>query len=156
MFNVGKYTFAPWKVVWGRLGNRLEAAVVARDILPQETITLIPSSSEAEAHYLAATVNSLPFQFAAYAYSQAGGKSFGSPHLLENIHIPRFDPQGSVHQELVQLSREAHRMAVAEDEKGLKAVQEGIDSTAARLWGLTKDELTDVRLSLAELQWKPE
>ncbi|HFD38233.1 MAG TPA: SAM-dependent DNA methyltransferase, partial [Anaerolineae bacterium] len=80
MFNVGDYTFAPWKVVWGRIGNRIGASVIPNGI-PQETISLVACDNEAEAYYIAALVNSTPFQFAAYSYSQAGGKSFGSPHI---------------------------------------------------------------------------
>ena len=29
-FNVGPYTFAPWKVVWSEIGNEIDAAVVSR------------------------------------------------------------------------------------------------------------------------------
>jgi len=157
-FNVGDYTFAPWKVVWTRIGNKVEAAVASAEQIPQETLTLLPTNSEEEAHYACAVVNAMPFQFAAYAYSQAGGKSFGSPHLLQNICIPRYDPANAVHRRLAELSREAHGLApaaYASDQAAraaLRRVEGAVDQAAAALWGLTEAELRDIRRNLAELK----
>ena len=158
MFNVGDYTFAPWKVVWTRIGNKVEAAVASADQIPQETLTLLPTNSEEEAHYACAVVNAMPFQFAAYAYSQAGGKSFGSPHLLQNIRIPRYDPANAVHRRLAELSREAHGLAPAAyagdqvARAALRCVEGAVDEAAAALWGLSEAELRDIRRNLAELK----
>jgi SAM-dependent methyltransferase len=157
MFNVGDYTFAPWKVVWGRIGNRIEASVISEGI-PQETISLVACTSKEEAHYIAALVNSTPFQFAAYSYSQAGGKSFGSPHILENIWIPHFDVTKTLCTTLSQLSQRAHElapMAYAGDKDArdeLKQVEAEIDRAAAQLWGLTDEELREIQASLRELR----
>jgi SAM-dependent methyltransferase len=157
IFNVGDYTFAPWKVVWGRIGNRIEAAV-ASSAIPQETISLVACSSEQEAHYIAALINSIPFQFTAYSYSQAGGKSFGSPHVLENIRIPQFESDDPSHQQLSQFSRRAHALAPAAyagdvaAQAELVQVEAEIDRAAARLWGLTEDELDGLRQALSELK----
>jgi hypothetical protein len=152
MFNVGEYTFAPWKVVWGRMGNRIEAAVVSNAI-PQETISFVACNSEDEAHYIAALINSVAFQCAAYSYSQAGGKSFGSPHILENICVRQFSSLDKNHQELSELSRRAHAIRASnDDEEALRAVEAAIDRAAARAWGLTDDELAELRASLKELK----
>ena len=157
MFNVGDYTFSPWKVVWGRIGNRIEAAVISNGI-PQETISLVACSDETEAHYIAALVNSIPFQFAAYSYSQAGGKSFGSPHILENIRVPKFTSGDANHRRLSELSQRAHALAPAAysgdqaAQAELKQVEAEIDRAAVRLWGLTDDELADIQASLEELR----
>lgn len=157
MFAVGDYTFAPWKVIWTRMGDKIEAAVIAKNHFPQETITLIGVDSSDEAHYGCAAVNSLPFQFAAHAYSQAGGKSFGSPHLLENIRIPRFEPANPTHRQLSILSQRAHELAPvarsgdAMAQVELRQVEAQVDIASARLWGLTDDELAEIERSLAEL-----
>jgi SAM-dependent methyltransferase len=154
MFAVGEYTFAPWKVVWGRMGNRIEAAVVSNAI-PQETISFVACNSEDEAHYIAALINSVAFQCAAYSYSQAGGKSFGSPHILENICVRQFSSLDKNHQELSELSRRAHAIRASNDptaEAGLQEVEAAVDRAAARAWGLTDDELTALQASLEELK----
>jgi len=158
MFNVSEITFSDWKVAWKRMGNKIGAVVIPKEIIPQETITLIGVTEEIEAHYLAAVVNSLPFQFAAYSYSQAGGKSFGSPHLLENIAIPTLIPDNSVHQRMVKLSKQAHEIAPAaytgnEVAKAqLREIEADVDRVAAQLWGLTDEELADIQAGLEELK----
>jgi hypothetical protein len=160
MFDIGPYTFAHWKVVWPNMGDRLDAAVVSlqdgKVIVPQHIVSLVACESPEEAHYIAAAVNSVVFQFAARAYSQAGGKGFGTPQILDNLCIPYFDTQNPLHRRLSQLSREAHQLATRTNQTGLQAVESHIDEGAAELWDLTAAELEDVRLSLAELQWKPE
>ncbi len=121
---VGNYTFAEWKVVWTRIAQ-IEAAVVGfyegKPAVPQETITLVNCNSEQEAHYIAALVNSSPFQFGVSSYSQEGGKSMGSMHVLEHIRIPRFDPRNPVHQRLAELSARAHAIACQWDPESLLA-----------------------------------
>ena len=151
---VSDYTFAPYKVVWTRIAN-IEAAVVStleeKPIIPQETITLVACSSEEEAHYIAATVNSSPFQFAIISYSQAGGKSMGSMHVLENIHIPKFDPKNFLHLKLAKLSKKAHVAAKANNKKIINEAEEEIDTVSAQIWGLTEGELKEIKISLEEL-----
>jgi len=156
---IGTYTFAPWKVVWTRLA-RIEAAVVglhqSKPIVPQETVTLVECSSESEAHYICALVNSSPFQFAAISYSQEGGKSMGSMHILEHIRIPRFDPKNPVHFRLAELSQAAHEAAKVGDGLRLREIEAEIDLLAAKLWNLSDDELREIQESLAELSAIPE
>jgi hypothetical protein len=157
--DISTYTFAPWKVVWTRLA-RIEAAVVdlheGKPIVPQETVTLVECSSANEAHYICALVNSSPFQFAAISYSQEGGKSMGSMHILEYIRIPRFDPNNPVHLRLAELSMQAHEAARIGDEMRLREIEAEIDRWAAKLWNLSDDELRDIQQSLAELSETPE
>ncbi len=155
MFDVGDYTFAPWKVVWTRLAQ-IEAAVVGtlkgKAVVPQETISLVQCKSEQEAHYLAALVNSAIFQFGAVSFSQEGGKSMGSMHVLDHIRIPRFDPKNKTHLRLAELSKEAHKLAKAGNEKRLREIEAEIDRVSARIWGLSEDELREIQKSLQELK----
>ncbi|MCL0091325.1 SAM-dependent methyltransferase [Dehalococcoidales bacterium] len=154
MFDVGDYTFAPYKVVWTRIGT-VEAAVVnaldGKSIIPQETITLVACDKKEKAHYIASLVNSSIFQYAVTSYSQAGGKSMGSMHVLENIRIPKFDPTSKVHQELAGLSQNAHYAVAIDDEGGLRELEERIDELAAQMWGLTTEELAEIKSSLQDL-----
>jgi hypothetical protein len=155
MFDVGPYTFAPWKVVWPNIASALNAAVVgaaeSKIVVPQHIVTLIACESEEEAHYICALINSSSANFAARAYSQEGGKSFGTPHILEHIRIPRFDPKNSVHLRLAELSKEAHAAAARGDAQGLRAIEAEIDRVASQVWGLRAEELRAVQESLMEL-----
>lgn len=154
MFAVGDYTLAPYKVVWTRIGT-VEAAVVntldGKSIIPQETITLVACTTKEEAHYIASLINSSIFQYAVTSYSQAGGKSMGSMHVLQNIRIPKFDSAHKVHQELAGLSQNAHYAVSIGDEAGLRELEQRIDELAAQIWGLTSEELKEIKKSLEEI-----
>jgi SAM-dependent methyltransferase len=153
--DISTYTFAPWKVVWTRLA-RIEAAVIGlhegKPIVPQETVTLVECSRENEAHYICALVNSSPFQFAAISYSQKGGKSMGSMHILEHIRLPRFNPRTSVHRRLAELSMRAHEAMASGLTERVAAIEAEIDRLAARLWGLTDEELKAIQVNLQLLE----
>lgn len=156
MFDIGDYTFADWKVVWPNIAKSLEASVISQSeskvIIPQHIITLIACKSEEEAHYLCALVNSQCANLAARAYSQEGGKSFGDPHILENIRIPKYDPTNPTHLKLADLSNQAHSAAAQADDKQLREIEEEIDRLAAQLWGLSEQEFREIQASLLERQ----
>jgi len=145
MFNVGVYTMCRHKVVWARLGADLAAAAVTEVMLPQETMTFIPAGTQAEAHYLCALLNSAPVRCAAASYSQARGKSFGSPHLLANIGIPAFDQTDATHRALAGLGERAHA------DRGNDSDVAGLDVLAGKIWGLDAAMIQDVRRDLREL-----
>lgn len=156
MFNVGEYTFAPYKVVWARIGSSMTAAVVGtsdgKSIIPQETITLVAFDTPTETHYVCAMVNSTPFNFAAQSYSQKGGKSFGTPSILENIRVPCYEPDDATHRALAALSQRTHEAAAQGNEDAVRAIEAEIDALAAKVWGLSEAELREIQESLEELR----
>jgi SAM-dependent methyltransferase len=175
MFNVGPYTLARWKVIWHRMGSRMQAAVCGpwggKPIVPQETLCFVPAGSKHEAHYLCALLNSAPFDFAVRSYSQRGGKSFASPQILENLRVPRFDKTVRLHRKLADFSMAAHGAVVAgtlrvpsagengtvprgacvpsaDDAGAVDRIQREVDRCAAGLWNLSQEELAEIRRSL--------
>ena len=137
MYNVGRYTISPLKVVWRRMDRRINAAVLepyvdpvlgTRPVIPQETCVLIDCQSAAEAHYICAVLNSSPVNTLITAHSVDGGKGFGTPGMLDFVNLHRFDTANPLHIELSQCSIEAHR---TEDHE---SIQDRIDSLAKRLW----------------------
>jgi len=153
VFNIGDYSFARWKVIWTRIA-KVEAAVVGsfggKPCIPQETITLVDCQSELEAHYLAATINSSPFQFAVSSYSQKGGKSMGSMHVLRYLSIPTFSGT-HVQTKLGELSKGAHKAAKSGDVDELRTIEGQIDKAVTKLWNLSEEDLTEIKQSLAEM-----
>jgi hypothetical protein len=165
MANTNERIHTPVKVVWARMGIRINAAVLGlhhdsfvgrKPILPQETLTYVPLVKESEAHYLCALLNTSIVTVLAKSYSV--GKSFGSPHLLQQIAIPNFEPTDPIHVQLAGLSQRAHklttkihRLPVADREslqRELAQVEDQIDRVAAQLWGLTDEDLTEIRNAL--------
>ncbi|GAB4562679.1 MAG: N-6 DNA methylase [Anaerolineae bacterium] len=161
MFNVGDYTFAPWKVVWRYIASEMMAAVVGEDkssgklIVPDHRLMIVPVGSEAEACYITGALNSSAGRFIVATFII--GTQI-STHVLEKIRIPRYDLANPVHQRLAALSQQAHELAPAAyngDKTAraeLRRVEEAIDLAAARLWSLTEEELAEIRRSLEELR----
>lgn len=99
MYNIGRQTVAPVKVVWRRMDTELRAAVIRpldhpllglRAIVPQETCVLIPCESVEEANYLVDRLNSREIAETVRSFSVTGSKGFGSPGILNFLGIRRF------------------------------------------------------------------
>jgi hypothetical protein len=148
MYNVGRYTVAPIKVVWRRMDRRIRAAVAQqaddlwlgpRPVIPQETCVLVEAGSTAEAHYICAVLNSSFVNFLVSSHSVCGGKGFGTPGMLDFVKLRRFDPGDPRHVELAACSRMAHLAAACGHEPA--EAQHRIDQLAGELWGLDPSEL---------------
>jgi hypothetical protein len=147
MYNVGPYTAAEHKVIWRRMDKRLTAAVVGaaenpligrRPVVPQETCVLVACESAEESHYLAAILNSDPAGRLLDSHSVRSGKGFGTPSILENLPIHRFDATSSLHRKLAACSREAHAIVGG---KGCEPTQETttLDDVQSRIDRLAKE-----------------
>lgn len=157
MYAVGEYTFSPYKVVWNQMGSELNACVISsvndeflgeKMILPEHVLAFVPTDNENEAHFICALLNSRIVDLA--VRSIAGGtKSFGTPKIIEEtIRIPRFDTNNENHVELAELSKKAHEFALKEREEELREVEEEVDKEVADLFGLTEEELGEVKEAL--------
>ncbi len=156
MFNVGKYTFAPYRVVWHRMIAPIEAVVIGckkgKPLLPQETHAFVACASQEEAFYLAGMLNSTIFSFTAQAYSQTGGKSFGSPHILENLYVPTFDGEDNSHRETARIATDIQASFDQLDAGELKAKEHQLDMVAARVWDIPDSAVDVVWRSMQELR----
>ena len=61
-----------------------------------------------------------------------------------------------MHLRLAVLSEQAHEAAKIGDELRLREIEAEIDLWAAKLWGLSDEELREIQESLAELSAVPE
>jgi hypothetical protein len=157
MFNVGPYTFAPWKVVWRYVASDFIVAVAepydGRPTVSNEKLMLVACENDQEAHYLCATLNSSPIRLAVRGFFV---ETQIAPHVIERLCIPRFDPANPVHIRLAELSKEAHAAAARGDAQGLRAIEAELDRVAAQVWGLSAAELRAVQESLSELSGEVE
>jgi hypothetical protein len=157
VMDISADTFAPWKVVWPNIASDLQAAVVGpvglerKPAVPQHIVTMVPFDNETEANYLCSLINTSSANFAARTYSQEGGKSFGDPHVLDHIRIPKFDPKDKVHKRLAELSMQAHEAAKKCDEKAVAEIEAQVDLESAKLWNLSASDLAQIQRSLKEL-----
>jgi methylase of polypeptide subunit release factors len=162
--DIGNYTFAKYKVMWknvaGKISGKAEfsAAVVGlvNDsflgegiAIPNVKLMFVPVDNEDEAHYICAFLNSSITRLIVASYVIETGIS---THILQNVFIPKFDEKDKIHLEISRLSKKAHQLAREKQENELKKVEEEIDRTIAQLYGLTEDELKEIRKSLAVLE----
>jgi len=151
IYNVSENTFAPFKVVWKEQSSEFECAVVSsidgKVIVPDHKLMLVPFQGEGEAHYVCSLLNSTVSQFIVQAYTISTQQS---THILENIKIPKYDPKNEMHKELARLSKQCHEKVAA----GISVsdLEEQIDELAAELWGLSKEELKEIKDSLEEMR----
>jgi len=153
MYAVANYTFAPFKVVWREQAAFLTTAVIGsvegKPIIPDHKLMLVPFDNEEEAHYVCALLSSSIAQFVVKSYVVEVSTS---THVLENIRISKYDFANPLHQELAALSQRAHELAAKDEKEKLRDVEEEIDEKAAQLWGLTGEELREIKRSLEELR----
>jgi methylase of polypeptide subunit release factors len=158
MFNVGDYTFAPYKVVWRYIASSFTCAVVSvyqdimlgcKLVIPDHRTITVPLETAEQAFYLSAVLNSAPSRYLVQSYVIG---SQISTHVLRNLRISQFNPTNSTHCQLAFLSQEAHKATEAGDAPQVQEIEAEIDQLAKEFWGLTQQELEDIQQSLEELQ----
>ena len=152
VFNIGDYTFAPYKVMWRRVANEIDAAVVseptaAKCAIPCETLISVECGSKREAHFLCAAINSSPARLAVRNYIVL----HPDPHVLQNLNIPEFSSDAKVHRFLAELSESAHKAVAKGNDAEVREIEAEIDKAAARLWGLSDSELAEIKRSLEDM-----
>jgi len=154
LYDIKNYTFAPHKVVWSEVSQDIRAAVAGsykdihlgeKIIIPDHTVVAISFDKEREAHFACALLNSTPSQFIVKGYVVL----HPSPHILNHIAIPHFDSSNDIHQNLSHLSSDCHGKIACGI--GVTDLEEQIDELATKIWGLTREELKDIKDSLEEL-----
>jgi SAM-dependent methyltransferase len=152
LYDIKRYTFSPWKVVWREQASSLTAAVVAtkdeRPIIPDHKLMMVDLSSGQEAHFLCAALNSSPARCAVAAYAVEIGMD---THILENVAVPRFSIRSKIHLRLAKLSEQAHNAAAAGEAAELGRIEDEVDRCSAELWELSDEELAEIKRSVAEM-----
>jgi len=153
VYNVGDYTFAPYKCIWREQSSVLTSAVIGsiegRVLIPDHKLNLCPFDTEAEAHFVCACLANSLSQFIVKSYAI---ETAIATHVMNHVKIPRFNPANPTHLALADLSQQAHAATAAGDTARVREIEAEIDRLAAKLWGLTDAELREIQESLEELQ----
>lgn len=159
MYDVAQYTFAPYKVVWRYIANDFILSVVSitstgtpenKVVVPDCKLMLIPFQNGGEAYFTCGIANSSVARFIVKGYTVGTQLA---PHILHNVSIPEYDSSNQLHEALASLSQRAHDLASKgkAGEDALRKVEAEIDRLAAKLWGITDEELEEIRRALAEI-----
>lgn len=144
IFNVGDYTFSPFKLLIREISSDLTCAVVGsfegKPCVPDHKLILVPFDDELEAHYLCAVSNSLPARVFVKAYTLS--TSF-STHVFNHLSVQKFDRRNALHLRLAEASKQAHA-TMETGARDVPRIEEDIARMAARLWGLSEKELSEL------------
>ena len=150
VYNVGPYTVSPVKIVWKHTGvqDRMRACVTDGPAVCDQKVILVSVQSLEEAHFFCSCINSTP----AFSVIKNYIGLDASPHVLDHVAIPSFQPKDLTHKKLSQLSLECHAAAADNDESKVIAFDSEIDSTVCKLWNISSSELEDAQDSLREME----
>jgi hypothetical protein len=135
IYNVGGYTFAPYKVVWAEMAGSIVSAVVTSEnlphglgtkpIVPDHKIYFVSMNEKDKAHFLCGMLNSEPVRIFVNSFTVKiqVGTIFG------HLKLPPYDPGNKHHQNLVRFSKQAHASGIN------SALQGPIDAEA---WAVVK------------------
>lgn len=156
LYNVGTYTFKPFKVVWREIASDFIVAPVfplknatgnQRVVVPNHKLMIVPVESKHEALYLAAMLNSTVSRYTVLSYTIT---TQISTHVLEHIGVPQFDPSNEDHSAIVEIAESA--VIAAEQGSGLEKVDNDIDDVTRPLWGATKNQVKTLQEALGEMR----
>jgi hypothetical protein len=160
IYKLANHTLSPVKVIWNTMGTKLEAVVVTlikdkslgeKIAIPDHVFAYISVNSEDEAHYICSILNSSLVNLILQSKTK-GGKNFAPPKIINMINIRQFDQSNPFHRKLVELSKKAHQLAQQGQEYELRNVEKEIDRTVAQLYGISEDELIEIKRCLAILE----
>ncbi|HMG73774.1 MAG TPA: N-6 DNA methylase [Pyrinomonadaceae bacterium] len=144
IYNVGEYTFAPYKVVWAEMAGSLRAAVIEeaelpfvggyKPIVPDHKVYFVGFEKRANAHYVCALLNSDPIRRFIDSFTikiQVGT-------LFRHLTLPRYDPRNRGHSILSKASQSAHiKLSASSGEESIHKEKQIINRIVKRILGLS-------------------
>jgi hypothetical protein len=109
----GQFALAPLRVLYTKTGTNLAASVLRdQQAIVENGLYWAAATSEDEAHYLAAVLNSETTRARAEKWQATG--QWGARHfdkVIFNLPIPKFEPKTALHVELAKVAKEAEKIA---------------------------------------------
>lgn len=113
VYNVGEYTFAPFKVIWAEMSGKFEAAVAElksvngelKPYIPDHKIYFADFDEKGQAYYLCGILN----------YSKVAGYieshtiSIQVSNIFKHLNLPAYDSSSNIHKKISQLSEKCHK-----------------------------------------------
>ena len=160
--NTGNYLLSPYKVVFKDLTEMFQCAVVGpttfgglapRPVVPDHTLLFIACQTEDEAYFQAGLLNSLPARSALYSASVGVQTQRYFPTDVSRVLLPQYQPEDSMHREVVRISRACHEGA-AEGEKHprLSDVEMELAIAVSAMWNISRKELKHIVDYYGEIQ----
>ncbi|MCS6785284.1 MAG: hypothetical protein NZ581_08850, partial [Candidatus Caldarchaeum sp.] len=112
-------------------------------------LMFVPLHDNREAHYLCGVLNSIITRSIAGSYMV---EIEISTHILDYVLIHKFDMKNPLHLKISELSKKAHDIAksvdvdeIASNSEELRRVEDALDETVATLYGISHEELREIK-----------
>ena len=118
IYNVGDFSFKPWKVIWAEMSGKFSAAVAGssnvplvgvRPYVPDHKIFFVAFDNKVEAHYLCGLLNSATVA----EFVESHNVAIQVGNIFKHMRLPRFDPSNQDHLNLAGNVEAAHMEADA-------------------------------------------
>jgi len=122
IYNVGEYTFKPWKVIWPEMSSRFFAAVAgctdvplvgSRPYVPDHKIYFAAFDEKEPAYYLCGLLNN----HSVAEWIESHNISIQVGNVFKHLDLPEYDPTIRYHRDLAKKVEEIH----AEHDAGERA-----------------------------------
>lgn len=113
IYNVGSYSFSPYKVIWAEQSGRFSSVVVSntdvplignRPYVPDHKIYFVDMYNESEAYYLCGLLNAPIVR----EYVESHTISIQVSNIFKHMNLPKFDHGSPKHFELANTIKSAH------------------------------------------------
>jgi hypothetical protein len=114
VYNVGEYTFKPWKVIWPEMSSSFYAAVAGctevplvgtRPYIPDHKVYFSAFDDKETAYYLCGLLNSQTVQ----EWINAHNVSIQVADVFKHLDLPEFESDNSMHVNLAKKVMSAHQ-----------------------------------------------
>ena len=149
MFGVSEHTLAVNKVVWREQASEFTVSAVIseeRPIIPDHKLMMVEATSPEEAYYLAGVLGNTISRFIVASYILSISTSTA---ILENLAIPRWNPEDETHAAIAECSLRLHEAAASEND--LEELESQLDQLAANLFGISNEDSHEIHESYREL-----
>lgn len=147
-YNVGDYTYAPFKVVWKEICQEIEAVVIEdpdRLVIPDHKLVMVAFDQAEPAYFLSGLLNSIPVGLFVRSYAV---QTSISGHIFDYVALPQFDIKSTMHREIVKYARELH----SADVDDIIELEEKLDKVVAAVLGIPMKNLEILRKELRILR----
>ena len=151
-YNVGSYTYAPFKVVWKEICPEIESVVVASEdeaIIPDHKLVLVAFQSRAPAYFLSGILNSSPVGLFVRSYTM---QTSISGHIFDYVAIPGYSSKDPLHCKVAELAEECHAASSAGQTGLIEGLEERLDRAVAEVLSIPTAKLKVMRDELKLLR----
>jgi hypothetical protein len=156
LYNVGFYSFAPFKVVWREIASDFivapifplkDSSGIERIVIPNHKLMIVPVRSKQEALFLGGMLNSTVARYTVLSYTIT---TQISTHVLNNIKVPQYDSDNAAHKAMVEVAKRSVKAAAKGDE--LSELDIEIDEVSRPIWGASSSEMNILQEALGEIR----